>query len=180
MAGAIRGRAESIKYRLSCGVILKPLVLSYSGKGLLWYATLLCSVALLCSGNPSTPRLFLEASSLSLDAHLNSPSTEEVVEQSCVHIVVAIFVMPHLRHRMRSCRGTPRRAPSCPSSNSPSVSSDLSTGHYPHTQWERAPLSPQPLPSWLLFVSFFWLSDFHLQLFPESAKNHCSCLGVLS
>lgn len=45
--------------------------------------------------------------------------------------------MPRLHHRMRSHRGTPRRAPSNPSSTSPSLPSELTAGHYPRTRSGR-------------------------------------------
>lgn len=48
-------------------------------------------------------------------------------------LVASVYPMPHRRHRMRSRRGQTRRVRSSSSSKSPSLSSDFSVGHYPHT-----------------------------------------------
>ena len=106
---------------------------------------LLCYALSPCYANsatppPSSPRLCLKASSLNLVAHLNRLSSTDVVAWSCVQRVAEVLVMPRLRHRMRSHRGTHRRAPSHPSSNAPFISSDLSTGHYPRTRSGRGRL----------------------------------------
>jgi len=139
MAGAIRGRVEGDKYRLSHGITLEPLLLYWYGHGLLWYVTLL---VWLCSNNPeklfpSFPRFLSEASVPRLVDPLNSPCSVAVVVQSCSHSAIVVFIMPRLRHRMRSRRGTPQLAPSSPSSSSLSLSSEFIVGHYSHTRSGR-------------------------------------------
>lgn len=159
MAGAIRGRTEGDKSRLSHGIALEPLLFFWPGYGLYDAGSSgLKGVTKLgfCFGSPaeltpSVPLVLSKASGPCLDDRLNCLCFASVVARSCSHSAVATFDMPRLHHRMRCRRGTPRRAPSSPSSISTSLSSDFITGHYPHTRSGRGRLHlpnhyPEPRP----------------------------------
>jgi len=138
MMGAIRGKMENDKYRFNYGNFLELLVL-WSGYCLSWPVALWVWC---CLGNHEKTPLFLpqclrEVSCLCSDVFLFILSSVVVGEQTCFNRVAAFHLMPRLCHRMRSHRGTPRRVPSRMTSTSPSLSSDLTSVHYPHTHSGR-------------------------------------------
>lgn len=109
----------------------------------------------LCSGlfaepSPLIPWFFSWASGLRFDILLICFGPVIVAVHPCFSPTASVSPMPCRHHRMRSRRGHPRRAPSSPSSDSPSPSSDFSVGHYPRTRSGRGCLlasSHYPMPS---------------------------------
>ena len=148
MAGAIRGKTEGDKFRLSHGIGMKPLLLCRSGYGLYGVGSSKLKGATkleIGSGNseelpPSIPWFLSRASGPRLDDYLIRPCSVIVVAQPVFHSATVVFAMPHLHHRMRCRRGTPWHAPSILSSNSPSLSSEFIAGHYPRTRSGRGHL----------------------------------------
>lgn len=194
MVGANWGRTEGDKCRLNNGIAMEPLLLCRSGYGLygvgscdlkgatkleLWFGSPEES-------SPSIPWLLSRASGTRLDDYLIFPCSAIVIARPCVHTAAIFFTMSRPRHRMRYCRGTPRRAPSIPSSNYPSLSSEFISIHYPRTCSGGGrlhlpihypePRSPNSTSSpWVI-----WLCDFHLKLLSELPMDYSSSLSVLS
>jgi len=148
MAGAIRGRTEGNKSSLRHGIALEPLMFFWSGYGLVdaasngltWETKLGFFFDRPAELPLSVPSIFFKASGSRLVELLIFPCSTSVVARSCSHSAAAAFVMPRLCHRMRCRRGTPRRAPSSLASNSPSLSSNFTSCHYPRTHSGRGRL----------------------------------------
>lgn len=125
-------------------------VISAASRSLKGEATLKLYSGLFAELPPLIPWFFSWVSGLRFDVFLICSSPVIVAAQPRFYPIASVSPMPRWRHRMRSRRGHPRRAPSSPSSDSPSLSSDFSVGHYPHTRSGRGRLlasSHYPVPS---------------------------------